>query len=68
MTNELKNALIEKMNHAILILGGIKVRVDEIATIGFPVSQAIQDIGEVFNALREEAPVEEQHDEQAADN
>ena len=68
MTNEMKNALIEKMNHAILILGGIKVRVDEIATIGFPVSQAIQDIGEVFNVLREEVPVEEQKDEQAADN
>ena len=68
MTNEMKNALIEKMNHAILILGGVKVRVDEIATIGFPVSQAIQDIGEVFNALREEVPVEEQKDEQAADN
>ncbi len=67
MTKEKKQNMIENLNRAIVTLGGVKVRVDEIASIGFPISQAIQNLGELYNALNEES-IEENQDEEAADN
>ena len=58
-----KQALLAYINRAIVILGTTRVRVDELGTVGVPVSEAIQNLGEavkLIDADEEEAKGNEQ--------
>lgn len=54
--------LLDHVNRSIVILGGLKIRVDEISAIGFPVSEVIQHLGECSRRLNEEIKNEQESD------
>ena len=54
MSEENKKALLDHINRAIILLGSLKIRVDEISPIGFQVSEAIQHLGECSRLINEE--------------
>ena len=59
-----KQAILDHINHAIVLLGTMKVRVDEIATVGVPASEAIQHLGEAIRRINASEAEEAKPNEQ----
>lgn len=49
-----KQALLAYINRAIVILGSTKVRVDELGSVGVPITEAIQNLGQAAKIVNGE--------------
>ena len=49
-----KEKLLAHINRAIVVLGAMKIRVDEMATIGAYATDAIQNLGEALKIVNED--------------
>ena len=63
-----KQAILDNINHAIILLGTMRVRVDEIGPVGVPVSEAIQCLGKAVELVNESSTEEAKPDEQEDNN
>lgn len=63
-----KQAIIDHINHAIFLLGSMRIRVDDLVNVGVPVSNSIQDLGETIQLINQPEESEEKSNEQEDNN